>query len=78
MQENPFRPAFGVSPPEIIGRDRQITGFLESLDRGIGHPHRSTILIGARGMGKTVVLFALPFMRDYLLRHGNREIRPAG
>jgi hypothetical protein len=56
MNENPFRPAFGVAPPEIIGRHRQITDFIEALDRGIGNPHRSTIFIGARGMGKTVVL----------------------
>jgi len=56
MNENPFRPAFGVVPPEIIGRRRQIADFIEALDRGIGNPHRSTIFIGARGMGKTVVL----------------------
>jgi Holliday junction resolvasome RuvABC ATP-dependent DNA helicase subunit len=56
MQENPFRPAFGVMPPEIIGRRRQIENFIEALELGIGHPHRSTIFVGARGMGKTVIL----------------------
>jgi hypothetical protein len=56
MKENPFRPAFGVAPPELIGRDRQIMDFIDSLERGIGNPHRSTIFIGARGMGKTVLL----------------------
>jgi type II secretory pathway predicted ATPase ExeA len=56
MQENPFRPTFGIMPPEIIGRQRQIDDFIEALSRGIGHPHRSTIFVGARGMGKTVLL----------------------
>jgi len=59
MQErlkNPFTPSFGSIPLMLAGRDRIIRDILDGLDNGPGDPYRSTIFIGARGSGKTVLL----------------------
>ncbi|MBI4897582.1 MAG: ATP-binding protein [Actinobacteria bacterium] len=54
---SPYRPGAGVAPPRIAGRERCIERFDESLDelfRGGYAPPR--VLIGIRGLGKTVLL----------------------
>ena len=53
---NPFRPATGASPPELIGRASQLDALAESIDDGPGAPGRITIFTGQRGVGKTVML----------------------
>jgi hypothetical protein len=51
-----FLPAFGNRPAELIGREDVIDGFRKGLSQPVGHPNRSTLLIGQRGMGKTALL----------------------
>lgn len=53
---NPFRPGFGVSPRVLAGRGELLEEFGIALEEGPGSPFRSTLVSGARGMGKTVVL----------------------
>ena len=57
---NPYAPGAGQRPPELAGRDTELTAFdiaLERVERG--RPERSLILTGLRGVGKTVLLNAL-------------------
>lgn len=50
---NPFRPTAGAKPPELIGR----AGLLDAFARGLAQGYAaSTIITGARGVGKTVML----------------------
>ena len=57
--ENIFSPTFGYRPQYIVGRDKEISEFIESLEAAPGHPNRATFLLGQRGMGKTVLLLEL-------------------
>ena len=54
--KNPFTPSFGSIPLQLAGRDSIIRDVLEGLNNGPGDPYRSTIFVGARGSGKTVLL----------------------
>jgi len=54
--KNPFTPTFGSIPLHLAGRDSIIRDVLDGLDNGPGDPYRSTIFVGARGSGKTVLL----------------------
>ena len=56
---NPFKPTAGATPPLLVGRNRVIEEFLESLDDGPGAPGLLELITGARGVGKTVMLTAL-------------------
>ena len=57
---NPYAPGAGQRPPELAGRDEQLTTFDVVLQRiAKGRPERSMILTGLRGVGKTVLLNAL-------------------
>lgn len=56
--ENPFRPSAGATPPEIMGRAGLLDEFDYGLGLGSGAPGLLTIITGARGMGKTVMLSA--------------------
>jgi hypothetical protein len=58
MPSNPFTPAFGVTPPLLVGRQDEIDDFRFALQEGIGAPERMTLLTGMRGTGKTVLLNA--------------------
>jgi hypothetical protein len=52
---NPFNPQFGKRPDQFIGRELIVNDFLQSLlDRN--DPHRTTIITGIRGSGKTAIL----------------------
>jgi hypothetical protein len=53
---NPFTPAFGASPPELIGRSTIIDKVIRGLELPTGNPYRAGLLIGKRGSGKTVML----------------------
>jgi len=58
MQDKPrpFLPTFGYRPPHILGRDELINSFKAALAEPVGHPDRSTLIIGQRGTGKTTLL----------------------
>jgi hypothetical protein len=54
---NPFAPGAGTPPPELAGRDElreTIRVALERTRRGL--PARSLLMVGLRGVGKTVLL----------------------
>lgn len=54
---NPFAPGAGSQPPELAGRDEIIGEARNALQRAvIGKHGRSQILLGLRGVGKTVLL----------------------
>jgi len=56
-RENPYAPGAGTPPPELAGRDALIERAAIALDRiRAGLPDKSLILIGLRGVGKTVLL----------------------
>ena len=58
-RDNIFSPTFGYRPKYIIGRDKEISEFMEGISNAPGHPNRATFFIGQRGMGKTVLLLEL-------------------
>ena len=50
------RPTFGVPPLVLAGRDAVLEDIGDALATGPSHPDCTSLLIGARGTGKTVVL----------------------
>ncbi len=55
--ENPFAPGAGSRPPELAGRDElreAVRVALERVRRGL--PAKSVLMVGLRGVGKTVLL----------------------
>ncbi len=65
---NPYAPGAGQRPPELAGRDAELTTFDVMLERvARGRPERSVVLTGLRGVGKTVLLNA---MRSAAVRRG--------
>ena len=55
-EQNPFTPTFGTIPPYMAGRDKLLSEMRNAFKAGPGNPNLSTILIGARGTGKTALL----------------------
>ncbi len=56
---NPYAPGAGQRPPELAGRDPQLEAFRFVIERiARGRPERSIVLVGLRGVGKTVLLNA--------------------
>ena len=54
---NPYAPGAGQRPPELAGRDIELSAFDVVLERiAHGRPERSLVLTGLRGVGKTVLL----------------------
>ncbi|MDE0117178.1 MAG: ATP-binding protein [bacterium] len=53
---NPFSPDFGQVPDALVGRDDLLADLYEGLDAGPGDSRYTSILLGVRGSGKTVVL----------------------
>lgn len=56
MQSNPFTPTFGTSPSLPVGREEIVADFTRSLRQGPGAPSRAMLIVGTRGVGKTVLL----------------------
>jgi type II secretory pathway predicted ATPase ExeA len=54
-EANPFNPQFGKRPERFIGREMVVNDFLQSLSDK-NDPHRTTIVTGIRGSGKTALL----------------------
>jgi len=54
---NPYAPGAGTPPPELAGRDEVRESIHVALERiRLGKPAKSVILVGLRGVGKTVLL----------------------
>jgi AAA ATPase domain len=54
---NPYAPGAGTPPPELAGRDELRRSVLIALERiRAGRPAKSLLLVGLRGVGKTVLL----------------------
>jgi AAA ATPase domain len=54
---NPFAPGAGSQPPELAGRESILEEAEIAVQRAlIGRPSRSQMLLGLRGVGKTVLL----------------------
>ena len=54
---NPYAPGAGTPPPELAGRDElreKMRIVLERVRRGL--PAKSVLMVGLRGVGKTVLL----------------------
>lgn len=57
---NPFAPGAGTPPPELAGRDELRASLHVALERArIGRPAKSAMLVGLRGVGKTVLLHSI-------------------
>ena len=56
---NPYNPGAGVPPRELAGRDELIESARVAVIRAKdGRPAKSSIMLGLRGVGKTVLLNA--------------------
>lgn len=54
---NPYSPGAGTPPPELAGRDELRDKVRVAIGRiRIGNPAKSVIMVGLRGVGKTVLL----------------------
>lgn len=54
---NPFAPGAGSNPPELAGREIILEDAQTAIERAlIGKSSRSQMLLGLRGVGKTVLL----------------------
>ncbi|WP_137887667.1 ATP-binding protein [Pseudomonas sp. 2FE] len=54
---NPYSPGAGTRPPELAGRDDLRERVRVAIERiRIGRPAKSVIMVGLRGVGKTVLL----------------------
>ena len=71
-RKNPFAPGAGTRPPELAGREQIIEDATVALDRvKNGRPARSQLLLGLRGVGKTVLLNEIARIAE---REGYRAI----
>ena len=69
----PFAPGAGTAPPELAGRDELLQTIHIATERiRLGYPSKSMLLIGLRGVGKTVLLDR---MRDHAEAAGIQTLR---
>ncbi len=62
---NPFAPGAGTQPPELAGRNEIINRARLTLERvRRGRPEKSFLVVGLRGVGKTVVLSRIREIAD--------------
>lgn len=70
---NPYAPGAGTPPPELAGRDALLETVRIALERvRLGLPTKSTLMVGLRGVGKTVLLDR---MREGAEAAGLRTVR---
>jgi len=56
-RDNPYAPGAGLQPPELAGRDKLLKDVAIDMDRILGgRPAKGTLMLGLRGVGKTVLL----------------------
>ncbi len=59
-RRNPYAPGAGSPPPELAGRDPILEAIAINLDRiRAGRHAESVLLVGLRGVGKTVLLIRI-------------------
>ena len=64
-RNNPYAPGAGLQPPELAGRDRLIDDVTIDMDRVLARrPTKGLVLLGLRGVGKTVLLNRLRAFAD--------------
>jgi hypothetical protein len=64
-RHNPYAPGAGLQPPELAGRDKLIEDSAVDMDRLLeSRPTKGMVLLGLRGVGKTVLLNRLHHMAD--------------
>lgn len=56
---NPYKPAAGMTPPVLVGCQRDLNDFSYALDDGVEASGRLMYVTGARGVGKTVMFNVL-------------------
>lgn len=62
---NPYAPGAGLQPPELAGRESLIADAAIDMDRVLaGRPAKGLMLLGLRGVGKTVLLNRLRALAD--------------
>lgn len=62
---NPFAPGAGTQPPELAGRGKVLEDAKVAMERArLGRPARSQMLLGLRGVGKTVLLNRIEELAD--------------
>lgn len=62
---NPFAPGAGSRPPELAGREAILQDAQTAIQRALlGKPCRSQMLLGLRGVGKTVLLNKIEEMAE--------------
>jgi hypothetical protein len=62
---NPFAPGAGSRPPELAGREAILQDAQIAIQRALlGKPSRSQMLLGLRGVGKTVLLNKIELMAE--------------
>ncbi|HWJ33919.1 MAG TPA: ATP-binding protein [Steroidobacteraceae bacterium] len=76
-RRNPYAPGAGAPPPELAGRDALIERAAVALDRiREGRHDKSLILVGLRGVGKTVLLNRIQIDAEARGIHGVRLEAP--
>lgn len=64
-RNNPYAPGAGLQPPELAGRDKLIEEATIDMDRVLdARPTKGMMLLGLRGVGKTVLLNRLHGMAE--------------
>lgn len=64
---NPFAPGAGTRPPQLSGRGDLLADARVAIERKqLGRPAKSLILVGLRGVGKTVLLNEFELMAEDL------------
>jgi AAA ATPase domain len=64
-RQNPYAPGAGIQPPALAGRDALLENASIDLDRVLdGRPVRGMMLLGLRGVGKTVLLSRIKQLAD--------------
>ena len=66
-RDNPYTPGAGHQPHELVGRDLILENAQIDMERILnGRPSKSIIMLGLRGVGKTVLLTRLLNIADDL------------
>ena len=76
---NPYAPGAGTPPPELAGRDELRETIRICLERArIGRPAKSLLMVGLRGVGKTVLLDRMRLDAESSGLHTARVEAPEG
>ncbi len=76
-RNNPYAPGAGLQPPELAGRDTLIETATIDMERALaGRPTKGMMLLGLRGVGKTVLLNRLVAIANRTASRRSRSRRP--